>query len=94
MTLQRERLAGLETQLTDPIALAQTALARATQAYPPGHPRYVSTIDERIANTKAVTVEAAKRFWVEFYGVGAGEVAVVGDFDAAESQCAPALIEA
>ncbi len=84
VTLQRERLAGLETQLTDPIALAQTALARATQAYPAGHPRYVSTIEERIANTKAVTVDAAKRFWVEFYGVGAGEVAVVGDFDPGE----------
>jgi zinc protease len=84
VTLQRERLAGLENQLTDPIALAQTAVARATQAYPPGHPRYVSTIEERIANTKAVTVEGARRFWVEFYGVGAGEVAVVGDFDAGE----------
>lgn len=83
-TLQREGLARLESQRTDPIALAQTALAQATQTYPPGHPRYVPTIDERIAEVKAATVEDAKRFWVEFYGVGAGEAAVVGDFDAAE----------
>jgi len=83
-TLQRERLAALESQASDPIALAQTALARATQPYPPGHPRYTSTIPERVANTKAVTVDDARKFWAEFYGVGAGEVAVVGDFDQAE----------
>lgn len=83
-TLQRERLAALESQASDPIALAQTALARATQPYAVGHPRYTPTIPERVASTKAVTVDEAKRFWVEFYGVGAGEAAVVGDFDPAE----------
>jgi len=83
-TLQRERLAALESQASDPIALAQTALARAMQPYPPGHPRYTTTIPERVANTKAVTVDDARKFWAEFYGVGAGEVAVVGDFDQAE----------
>ena len=83
-TLQREGLARMESQRSDPIALAQTALAQATQPYPPGHPRYIGTLDERIAQMKAVTVDDAKRFWVEFYGVGAGETAVVGDFDPAE----------
>ncbi|HRZ10329.1 MAG TPA: pitrilysin family protein [Gemmatimonadales bacterium] len=92
VTLQRERLAALEAQRTDPIALAQTALARATQAYAPGHPRYVSTIEERIANTQAVTVADAKRFWVEFYGVGAGEAAIVGDFDPGEASAALAEV--
>ena len=92
VTLQRERLAALESQRTDPIALAQTALARATQAYAPGHPRYVSTIEERIANTQAVTVADAKRFWVEFYGVGAGEAAIVGDFDPGEASAALAEV--
>ncbi len=90
-TLQREGLARLESQRSDPIALAQTALAQATQPYPPGHPRYVSTIDERVELLKAATVEEAKRFWVEFYGVGAGETAIVGDFDPAE--IAPVLTE-
>jgi len=83
-TLQREMLARLESQRTDPIPLAQNALSRAMQIYPPGHPRYVPTIDESIAETKAASVDDAKRFWVEFYGVGAGEVAIVGDFDPAE----------
>ncbi len=90
-TLQREGLARLEAQRTDPIALAQTALAQATQPYPAGHPRYVGTIDERIAELKGATVEDAKRFWVEFYGVGAGEVAVVGDF--APEAVSPVLAE-
>ena len=79
-TLQREELAGLESQRTDPFALAGVALSQATQPYPPGHPRYVASLDEQIAETKAATVDDAKRFWVEFFGVGAGEVAVVGDF--------------
>jgi len=91
VTLQREGLARLESQRTEPIPLAQIALAQATQAYPQGHPRYVATLDERIAELKAATVADAKRFWVEFYGVGAGEAAVVGDFDPAE--ISPVLTE-
>jgi zinc protease len=91
VTLQREGLARLESQRTEPIPLAQIALAQATQAYAQGHPRYVATLDERIAELKAATVADAKRFWVEFYGVGAGEAAVVGDFDPAE--ISPVLAE-
>jgi zinc protease len=90
-TLRREGLARLESQRTDPIALAQTALSQATQAYAPGHPRYVATIDERITELTAATVDEAKRFWVEFYGVGAGEVAIVGDF--APAEVTPVLTE-
>jgi zinc protease len=90
-TLQREGLARLESQRSDPIPLAQSALAQATQPYPPGHPRYVGTIDERIAELQSATVDEVKRFWVEFYGVGAGEVAIVGDFSPQE--IAPVLSE-
>ena len=89
--LQREELASLESQRTDPFTLARIALAQATQPYPVGHPRYVAGLDEQIAQTKAVTVDDAKRFWVEFYGVGAGEAAFVGDF--APEDVTPILTE-
>ena len=42
------------------------------------------TMDESIADVRAVTVDEAKTFYTDFYGASNGEFAVVGDFDAAE----------
>jgi zinc protease len=53
-------------------------------SYPPGDPRYAPTIDESIDQLKKVTLEEAKKFYADFYGASNGELAVVGDFDAAE----------
>jgi zinc protease len=83
-TLKRERLAALEEQRSEPIAQAQIAYARTLQPYGSGHPRYVPTLEERIAEIRAATLEDSRRFFTEFYGVGNGEMAVVGDFDPRE----------
>ncbi len=40
--------------------------------------------EESIADVKAVTLDEAKKFYADFYGASNGELAVVGDFDAAE----------
>jgi zinc protease len=53
-------------------------------AYPAGDPRYTLTIDESIDQLKKVTLEEAKKFYADFYGASNAELAVVGDFDAAE----------
>jgi zinc protease len=42
------------------------------------------TIDESIDQLKKVTLEEAKKFYADFYGASNAELAVVGDFDAAE----------
>ncbi len=42
------------------------------------------TPDESIAELKKVTLDDAKKFYADFYGASNGELAVVGDFDAAE----------
>jgi zinc protease len=48
--------------------------------------RYVPTFDEQVAETRAATLDDARRFYREFYGASNSELAVVGDFDAAEIQ--------
>jgi zinc protease len=79
---KQEALAGLEQQRSDPQALAQTAAMRAVSPYPKGHPNYAATIDEQIADTKAMTLAQVQSFFARFYGAQAGDVAIAGDFDA------------
>jgi zinc protease len=49
--------------------------------YPKGDPRYVASLDEQIAETKAATLDEAKKFYSDFYGASNAEMSVVGDFD-------------
>lgn len=82
--LQQERLAGLEKARTQPDALGSLAFQRALAAqYPKGHPYYVSTLDEELADAKATTLEQVRAFHRDFYGASYGEFAAVGDFDEA-----------
>ena len=80
--LKQERLAGLEAQKSEPQALAFNAFSRRMAPWPKGHPNYTGTLDEQIADVTAATLDDARRFYEEFYGAGAGQMAVVGDFDA------------
>ncbi|MFZ5469870.1 MAG: M16 family metallopeptidase [Myxococcota bacterium] len=82
--LRTETLTRLESQKTEPIPLAQVALRRQVDPWPAGHPFYNPTFDESLAATKAVKLEEVKDFYARFYGAHAGELAMVGDFDAKE----------
>jgi len=82
--LKQQRLAGLEEQRSDPQALAFNAFSRHMAPWPKGHPNYTGTLDEQIADITAATLDDARRFYENFYGAGAGQMAVVGDFDARE----------
>ena len=79
--LKQEELASREQQKSEPPARAFTAFNRHLNPWPKGHPRYVETIDEQIANLAATSLDDAKKFYADFYGA-TGEMAVVGDFDA------------
>jgi len=81
-TLKRGAIAGLEQSRTDPRSIAVRAQQRYENPYPKGDDRYVPTIDEEIADLQAPDVDALNRFYREFYGASAGELAIVGDFDA------------
>lgn len=80
-TFKQEALAGLEQQKTEPQPLGFLAAQRAISPYPKGHPLYVATIDEQIADIKAMTLDQVKAFHQKFYGAQHGDVAVSGDFD-------------
>jgi zinc protease len=79
--LRQERLANIERQRSEPVQRGVRAFQRHLAPYPEGHPRYIPTFDEDVTQLTSATVDEARAFYAEFYGVGAGEVAVVGDFD-------------
>ena len=81
---RQQRLAGLEQAKSEPQAIGSLALQRHLRPYPKGDVRYIPTTEESIADVKAVTLDDAKRFYTDFYGASNGEMAIVGDFDAAE----------
>jgi zinc protease len=79
--IKEEELAGIEQQRSEPTAIGITELRRHLSPYPKGHPNYISTPDEDVAELKAVTLDDVKKFYTDFYGASNGEMAVVGDFD-------------
>ena len=84
-TLKEQQLAGLESQKSEPQVLAFMALRRHMNPREPGHPQYVSTIEETIADIESVTLEDVRDFYETFYGTGAATMSIVGDFDDAEA---------
>jgi len=82
--LRRERLDQLEQERSDPNGIASREFQLATNAFPEGHPFHALTLEQQIARNKAVTREAVIAFHQRFHGIAKGELAVVGDCDAAE----------
>jgi zinc protease len=82
--LKQEQITGLESQRSEPQSIAFVELGRAFNIYPKGHPLYQGTIDENLADIKALTLDDAKKFYKDFYGASSGQMTVVGDFDEKE----------
>ena len=81
--LKRQQLAGIESQKSEPVALAVTAYQRRMQPYPAGHPLYPATIEESIAQLTALTLAQVRGVHTDLVGGSDGDLAVVGDFDRA-----------
>ncbi|MBI4892787.1 MAG: insulinase family protein [Acidobacteria bacterium] len=80
--LKQQNLAGMENAKSQPQAIAIQALQSHLNPYPKGDIRYMASIAEQIEGIKAVTLDQVKEFYAKYYGAPAGELAVVGDFDA------------
>lgn len=80
-TIQKERLAGLEAAVSNPQALAQFAIQRALAPFPKDSFNYVPTVEERLAELKAVTLDDIKKLYNEQVGPSNVQVAAVGQFD-------------
>lgn len=80
--IRQQRIADAESGRTEPNTLAPLDMERHFNAsYPRGDTRYVSTIDEQIEDLKKVTLDDARQFYWQFYGVGEGEIVISGQFD-------------
>jgi zinc protease len=85
--IRQSSLSRVEQGRSEPQQIAMTELNRHLYAaYPKGDPRHAATVDENIEELKAVTLADVKKFYSDFYGASHAELAVVGDFDAAEVQ--------
>ena len=84
--LKQEELAGIESQRSEPQAIAFNEYRRMVSPYPKGDIRYVDTFDESVAHVKAATIDQIKQFHKDFYGATNASASVVGDFDQAQVQ--------
>lgn len=82
--LKNARLAAIENARREPQALASNSYARHFNRYPKGDIRYASTFEEQITDIQALKLEQLSEYYREFYGASFAELALVGDFDAAE----------
>jgi len=79
--LRTENVAGLEQNKSEPSFLASIAAQRILNPWPKGHPLYTGTVDEQIADLKAVTVGDVKKVYTDLVGASFGDLAMSGDFD-------------
>jgi len=84
--LRLEDIASIESQRSEPQAIATLEFRRRLSPYPKSDPRYVGTFDEQLEDIKKVTADDLKKFYKEFYGASNATAAVVGDFDKDEIQ--------
>lgn len=88
--IRKSSLDGLESGRSDPETVASQALGRAFM--PAGAKRgdltYVPTLDEEIADTRAVTLAQVRDYYRNVWGAAKAQVSVVGDFDPATIRAA------
>lgn len=82
--VRKEELTQLDFGKTEPQSLAFTEISRTMYPYPKGDVRGTDSIPDEIDAVKSVKLEDARAFYKHFYGASNGQLAVVGDFDAAE----------
>lgn len=79
--LKQEEIAGIESQRSEPQALAVTEFRRSISPYKRGDIRYVPNFDEMMEDVKSVSLDQLKKFHKDFYGSSNATITVVGDFD-------------
>ena len=79
--MKQEQLAQIESQRSEPQAIASNLFQRTMNPYPKEDVRYSKTFDEEVADIKALKLEDVKKFHADFYGTQNATVSIVGDFD-------------
>ncbi len=81
--LKQEQLAQIESQRSEPQAIAGMMFQRTMNPYPKDDVRYTQTPDEQVAAINATKLDDLKQFYKDFYGAQNATFAAVGDFDEA-----------
>ncbi len=83
-TAREQALASTEGALTDPEAVIRDAQTKHYDPYARDDIRANPTSVERVAALRAMTAAQVASFFKDFYGTSRGEIAVVGEFVAAD----------
>jgi zinc protease len=84
--LRKQWITRLEAGKTEPSAVTSEVIGKHFNAYERGDPRYFESRAETIEDLNAVTVEKLKQVHQAFTGFSHSEIAVVGDFDEAQTR--------
>lgn len=76
-----QQITGLEGARREPSTVASTAMYDYFDPWPADHPFAYRSIDESLADLRALKLEDVVAFHRNHYGSGEGEIAIVGDFD-------------
>lgn len=92
--IKAAKIARLEGALKDPGALAENAAALRFDNYPAGHPLAPRSLDEQLAQARALSLADATRCVADFAGRGRLRLGVSGDFSVADVQAIAARLAA
>nr|MBA2238920.1 insulinase family protein [Lysobacter sp.] len=81
--LRLQRITGIEAARKEPGTVAGQALAKRFDPWPQGHALAHRSLEQVLEDVRALKLGEVRAFHREFYGSARGEIAVVGDFDAA-----------
>ena len=81
--LRKQSLTQIESQKSDPQALASVALSKHFNTFPRGDVRYANSFEETEEDLKAIKLSDLRDFHKTFYAAAKGDIAIVGDFDEA-----------
>lgn len=81
--LRMQAITGLEAARKEPNTAVSQAMAAHFDPWPADHPLRFKSLDEQLAQWKALKLEDVIAFHRNFYGTAEGEIAIVGDFDPA-----------
>ncbi|MGY0504704.1 M16 family metallopeptidase [Luteimonas sp. e5] len=82
--LRAQAITGVEASRKEPGTLIGQAMGKHFNPWPTDHPWTWRTLDEQLAQLRALTLDDLRAFHRDFYGTSRGRIAVVGDFDADE----------
>lgn len=84
--LRMQAITGLEAARKEPNTAVSQAMAAHFDPWPADHPLRFKSLDEQLAQWKALKLADVIAFHRNFYGTAEGEIAIVGDFDSAEAK--------